>query len=184
MNNKWPSFAHLLLQDKQNTSDELLHAAVKHTAVKKLAALPEKFREIIAGTNNKSATNALLTHIKDQYTATTLPSSKAHHTVWHALRRHMKTLYYQLTIVEQVLPASHACKDLIVPAKEAGELLGQWHDTSELLLFVKTSITQLKKEKITLPVNAKELVQLLQLDTREQLAQCSLHMKKLLAVNF
>ncbi|PSL46765.1 CHAD domain-containing protein [Chitinophaga niastensis] len=178
------SFAHLLLHNKQVTADELLQTAVKLTSVKQLGALPEKFREAIAETDSESGTDALLTYMKDQYRSTALPGSRAHHTVWHALRKQMKTLYYQLTIMEQVLPASHISKELVGPTKKAGELLGQWHDTSELLLFVKASIAQLKREKITLPVNASALVQLLQLDTKEQLAQCSVHMRQLLAVSF
>lgn len=181
---KWRfSFAHLLLKNKQATADELLQATIKHCSLKKLGSLPENFKEAIADTDHTAATTALIKFLQQQHQHITLPASRAHHTVWHGVRKDTKALYYQLTILEQVLPSAHT-DVLTTHTKKAGELLGQWHDTSELLLFTKATITQLKKEKITLPVNASQLVQLLQLDVKEQLALCAAQLRQLLAVSF
>lgn len=177
------SFAHLLLQHKQATANEMLQATVKHSTLKKLGNLPEQFREAIKDIDTTEATTALRNYLQEQQQRIMLPSARAHHTVWHEVRKTTKALYYQLTILEEVLPSSHT-ETLTAHTKKAGELLGAWHDTSELLLFTKATITQLKKEKITLPVKATKFLQLLQTDVKEQLAQCSEELKKLLAVSF
>ena len=176
------SFAHLLLQNKEATAREMLQAAVKHCSLEKLTTLPERFKTAVAAMDNEKDTAVLIHYLEQQHKAITLPASRAHHTVWHGLRKNVKELYYQLSILEQVLPASYTNNNLLEHTGKSGELLGQWHDTSELLLFVKATIAHLKKEKIALPVNAQQLVQLLQLDVKEQLAQCAWQVKKLLAV--
>ncbi|CAL1516985.1 CHAD domain-containing protein [Chitinophaga sp. MM2321] len=172
------STAHLLLKNKQATTDTLMQAVIKRTAIKKTVDLPENFREAIADTDSKKSIETLLTFIGEQYSHTTLPASNAHHTVWHALRKHMKALYFQLTIMDQVLPASRGRKQLLQHTKTAGELLGQWHDANALLLFLKDTITSMKKEKMAIPVNAGELVKRIQLETKQLLAQCALHMRQ------
>ncbi|MGF6925339.1 CHAD domain-containing protein [Chitinophaga sp. W2I13] len=174
------SFAHLLLQNKAATASEMLAATVKYCSLKKLESLPERFKEAIANTDTNAATAALISYLEQQHQKITVPASRAHHTVWHEVRKEVKTLYYQLNILEQVLPAVFT-ENLATPTRKAGELLGQWHDTSELLLFVKATAAQLKKEKITLPVNAQQLIQLLQMDMKEQLAQCAWQVKELKA---
>ncbi len=176
------SFAHLLLQNKAATASEMLQATVKFSSLKKLDSLPERFKEATADTDAKAATAALISYLQEQHKKITVPASRAHHTVWHEVRKEVKTLYYQLGILEQVLPAVFT-ENLATPTRKAGELLGQWHDTSELLLFVKATVAQLKKEKTTLPVNAQQLVQLLQMDMKEQLAQCAWQVKALKAVS-
>jgi CHAD domain-containing protein len=175
------SFAHLLLQNKQAAAKEMLQATVKHCSLKKLGTLPENFRESIADTEHTAAAAALGNYLQAQHQRIILPGSRAHHSVWHGVRKDTKALYYQLTILEQVLPSPQT-DALTTHTRKAGELLGQWHDTSELLLFTKATIAQLKKEKITLPVNASQLVQLLQLDVKEQLALCAGQLKQLMAV--
>ncbi|HEY9260226.1 CHAD domain-containing protein [Chitinophaga sp.] len=175
------SFAHLLLQNKQATAKEMLQATVKHCPLKKLGFLPDKFRAAIADTDHSAAVEALTNYLQQQHRRIILPASRAHHTVWHGVRKDTKALYYQLTILEQVLPSSHT-DTLTTHARKAGELLGQWHDTSELLLFTKATIAELKKEKITLPVNASQLVELLERDVKEQLALCAVQLKQLIAV--
>lgn len=175
------SFAHLLLQNKQSTANEMLAATVKHSSLKKLGSLPENFREAIEDIDHTAAAAALGNYLQQQHQRITLPPSRAHHTVWHGVRKDTKALYYQLSILEQVLPSPQT-DTLTTHTRKAGELLGQWHDTSELLLFTKATIAQLKKEKITLPVNASQLVQLLQLDVKEQLALCAGQVKELIAV--
>ncbi|MBO9733107.1 MAG: CHAD domain-containing protein [Chitinophaga sp.] len=181
---KWRfAFAHLLLRNKQTTANTLLQATVKHSSLKQLGTLPEKFKEAIADIDAVAATIALEKYLQQQHQRITPPASRAHHDVWHSVRKDTKSLYYQLTIMEQVLP-SHQTEVLIPHTKKAGELLGQWHDTSELLLFTKATIAQLKKEKIVLPVNASQLVQLLQVDMKEQLALCSKQLKELLVISF
>lgn len=174
------SMAHLLLQNKATTADEMMQATIKYCSLKKLESLPERFKTAIADIDNNAATAALISYLQQQHGRITIPASRAHHTVWHGVRKDVKTLYYQLTILEQLLPPVFT-ENLIPPTRKAGELLGQWHDTSELLLFVKATITQLKKEKIALPVNAQQLVQLLQFDMKEQLAQCAQQVKLLAA---
>ena len=177
------SFAHLLLQHKQATAKEMLQSTIKYCNLKKLGSLPERFRDATFDMDQTAATTALRTYLQEQQQDIILPASRAHHTVWHEVRKTTKALYYQLSIMEQVLPASHT-ETLIAHTKKAGELLGQWHDTSELLLFTKATIAQLKKEKITLPMKASRLVQLLQGDVKEQLAQCREEVKQLIAVSF
>ncbi|SEW34304.1 CHAD domain-containing protein [Chitinophaga arvensicola] len=174
------SFAHLLLQNKAATADEMMEATVKFSSLKKLGTLPERFKAAIADIDPDAATPALIGFLKQQHEQIIIPSSRAHHTVWHGVRKKVKALYYHLNILEQLLPATFTVH-LLPPAREAGELLGQWHDTSELLLFVKATVAQLKKEKITLPVNAQQLVQLLDTDRKEQLAQCARQVKVLAA---
>ena len=179
---KWRfSFAHLLLQNKQATANEMLRATVKHSSLKKLGTLPENFREAIADMDPTAATVALRNYLQTQHQRIVLPAGRAHHTVWHGVRKDTKALYYQLTILEQVLPSTQT-DTLTTHTRKAGELLGQWHDTSELLLFTKATIAQLKKEKITLPVKASQLVQLLQQEVKEQLALCAGEIKELMAV--
>jgi hypothetical protein len=95
----------------------------------------------------------------------------------------VKELYYQLGILEPLLPLSYTNNNLPEHAGKAGDLLGQWHDTSELLLFVKATIAHLKREKTVLPVNALQLVQLLQADVKTQLAQCAWQVKQLQAAS-
>lgn len=175
------SFAHLLLQNKAATASEMLAATVKYCSLKKLDSLPEQFKEAIADTDTKAATAALISYLEEQHKKIKVPASRAHHTVWHGVRKEVKALYYQLNILEQVLPSVFT-ENLTTPTRKAGELLGQWHDTSELLLFIKATVAQLKKEKITLPVNAQQLIQLLQMDMKEQLAQCAWQVKELKAV--
>ena len=177
------SFAHMLLQDKQATALEMLQATVKHCSIKKLGILPEEFKAAIDATDNEMATAALLHYLEQRLKAITLPASRAHHTVWHNLRKNVKELYYQLSILEQLLPLSYTKNNLPEHTGKAGDLLGQWHDTSELLLFVKATIAHLKKEKIVLPVNALQLTQLLQADVKAQLAQCAWQVKQLLAAS-
>lgn len=175
------SVAHLLLQNKAATASEMLAATLKYCSLKKLDSLPEQFKEAIADTDPKAATAALISYLEAQHKKITVPASRAHHTVWHEVRKEVKALYYQLNILEQVLPAVFT-ENLATPTRKAGELLGQWHDTSVLLLFVKATVAQLKKEKVTLPVNAQQLIQLLQMDMKEQLAQCAWQVKELKAV--
>jgi CHAD domain-containing protein len=177
------SFAHLLLQHKKATANEMLQATIKHSTLKKLGSLPEKFKDSIADTDHIAATAALKDYLRQQHQNISLPASRAHHTVWHGVRKDTKALYYQLTILEQVLPSPHT-EALTEHTRKAGELLGQWHDTSELLLFTKATIAHLKKEKIMLPVNASQLVQLLQQDVKEQLALCAVQIKELTTVSF
>lgn len=181
---KWRfAVAHLLLRNKQTTANTLLQAAVKHSSLKQLGSLPEKFKEAIADIDAETATIALEKYLQQQHQRITPPASSAHHAVWHGVRKETKSLYYQLTIMEQVLP-SHQTEVLIPHTKKAGELLGQWHDTSELLLFTKATIAQVKKEKITLPVNASQLIQLLQVDMKEQLALCAKQLRALQTISF
>ncbi|MBS0027986.1 CHAD domain-containing protein [Chitinophaga sp. 22321] len=177
------SFAHLLLQHKQATAKEMLETTIKYCSLKRLGSLPERFRNAISDMDQTEATTALSSYLKDQQQRIILPTGRAHHTVWHEVRKTTKTLFYQLSIMEQVLPASHT-ETLLAHTKKAGELLGQWHDTSELLLFTKAAIAQLKKEKIALPVKSSRLIQLLQLDVKEQLAQCREEVKQLMAASF
>jgi CHAD domain-containing protein len=175
------SFAHLLLQNKAATATEMLQATVKYCSLKKLDSLPERFREAIADIDTQAATTALISYLEEQHQKITVPASRAHHTVWHEVRKEVKALYYQLNILEQVLPSVFT-ENLTTSTRKAGELLGQWHDTSVLLLFVKATVAQLKKEKVTLPVNAQQLIQLLQMDLKEQLAQCAWQVKELKTV--
>jgi len=177
------SFAHLLLQHKQATAKEMLQATIKYCSLKRLGNLPEKFRDAVADMDQTAATTALRSYLRDQQQRIILPTGRAHHTAWHEVRKTTKALFYQLSIMEQVLPASHT-ETLLTHTKKAGELLGQWHDTSELLLFTKAAVAQLKKGNITLPVKSSRLIQLLQLDVKEQLAQCREEVKQLLAVSF
>ncbi|MFY0254372.1 CHAD domain-containing protein [Chitinophaga sp. 30R24] len=178
---KWHfAFAHLLLQNRQAAALEMMTATIKHVSLKKLDTLPEKFKVAMAGMGKKMLSPTILTrYLEHQYGQITVPSSRAHHTVWHGLRKKIKTLYYQLTIVEQLLPPSLTDNNLPERIKMAGELLGKWHDTSELLLFVKSTISHLKKEKLLLPDSAQELVQILQLHVKEYLALCSMEVKHL-----
>ncbi|MCW3463731.1 CHAD domain-containing protein [Chitinophaga nivalis] len=178
------SIAHLLLKNKLHDGGTHLQHTLKHTTLKQLDKLPEKFREAIADTDPIVATTVLLRHLTAQYAAIQPPAGRAHHTVWHTLRKNVKTLYYQLTILAPAIPASKELDRVTAHIKKAGELLGKWHDTSELLLFVKTSIAEVKQEKIPLPVRSGTLLKLLQQDTRQQLAQCKTHLQQGSAFDF
>lgn len=173
------SVAHLLLKTKQGTADVILDEAIRRSSLKKISQLPEKFREAIAHIDNETATTALIIYVADQYNSIALPASNAHHTVWHELRKHMKTLYYQLSIITSLPTHSSLHKTQLRHTQKAGELLGKWHDANELLLFIKTTIARMKKEKIDLPVNATQLVQLLQEETKTCLADSVKHIKLL-----
>lgn len=165
------SVAHLLLKTRLSTADSALEATAERLSVKKLSRLPDAFKAAMAGIDENAAIDAMVTHVATMYKDTTLPESNAPATAWHDLRKHMKRLYFQLSIVTQLPHHTHRHRQQLRHTKKAGQLLGQWHDASELLLFVKTTAAQVRKEKIKLPAAATQLIQLLQRDTKEKLAE-------------
>ncbi|MEC5142654.1 CHAD domain-containing protein [Chitinophaga sp. 212800010-3] len=172
------SAAHLLLHSRRDTAKDMLEITLKHCSLKKLGNLPEKFRKAIEDIDPDAATTALSDYLQQQHQHIQLPASKAHHTVWHGVRKEVKSLYYQVSMLDQLLPAVYT-DHLADHARKAGELLGQWHDTSELLLFVRNTATQVRKAKMSLPVNVKQMISLLQKDMKEELALCADQVRKL-----
>ncbi|HVI44277.1 MAG TPA: CHAD domain-containing protein [Chitinophaga sp.] len=166
------SIAHLLLRTRLETASTELETAIKRTSFKKLQQLPNRFKEAIHHIHEGDAATALLDYTQTQYASIAAPSRRAHHTVWHAHRKEMKTLYYQLNILSQLMPHHLERKKMLTHTRKAGELLGTWHDSNELLLFVKETMAQCKKEEIFLPVNAVELLKLIQQDTKMHLVDC------------
>ncbi|NSL88055.1 CHAD domain-containing protein [Chitinophaga sp. Mgbs1] len=166
--------AHLLLKNKQLLADDQLMTTIKRISLKKLLQLPEHFEAALAAVDEVTGTAVLQHHILAQYHDTRLPSVNARHTAWHDLRKRMKALYYQLSIMKMLLPDASAEKDLLKRCKAAGEQLGSWHDASELLLFVKDVIVQAKKEQLRLPVKSGQLLKLLQQDAKEKLLAVSI----------
>ncbi|TWF39026.1 CHAD domain-containing protein [Chitinophaga polysaccharea] len=177
------SFAHLLLQKKHTTAIDLLQDTIKHTSLKKLETLPERFSKAIEKMDKTAATEALRQYLYQQHQQIILPAGRVHHAEWHEVRKQVKSLYYQLTILAEVLPTTYT-DTLTKHTGKAGELLGQWHDTSELSLFVGHTITQLRKEKIALPEPVRQLQSRLKADTRAQLLQCSKQIKMLMEIGY
>ncbi|MDQ0108180.1 CHAD domain-containing protein [Chitinophaga terrae (ex Kim and Jung 2007)] len=173
------SHAHLLLKTRQATAIEMLKAAIKHTTLKKLGTLPERFRQATKDLDNDQAMEALITFLNRQRAQITVPPSNAHHEVWHEERKKVKALYYQLTILSEVLPVSYGGKKLVEEMRKGGELLGDWHDTSVLLHDIRQLVTWLKRERINLPVHTSQLVSLIQTDEKEQLALAARQLRKL-----
>ena len=176
------SFAHLLLQKKHTTASNLLQATIKHTSLKQLETLPERFSKVIEERDTTGATGARQQYLYRQHQQIILPAGRVHHAAWHEVRKQVKSLYYQLTILAEVLPTTYT-DTLTKHTGKAGELLGQWHDTSELSLFVAHTITQLRKEKIALPEPARQLHLRLKADTKAQLLQCSKQIKILMEIS-
>ncbi|NML37548.1 CHAD domain-containing protein [Chitinophaga sp. G-6-1-13] len=171
--------AHLLLKTQLATADKALEATVEHLSIKKISRLPAAFKEAIDDIDETAAIDAIVGHVATMYDETTLPESSAPAASWHNLRKRMKRLYYQLGIVTQLPHHTHRHRKQLQHAKKAGDLLGQWHDASELLLFVKTTATHIKKEKIPLPEEVSQLIKLLQKETREKLADSAKHLRDL-----
>ncbi|WP_143305345.1 CHAD domain-containing protein [Chitinophaga vietnamensis] len=172
------SYAHLLLQNKQLDANTLLHTAVKRVKAGFLATLPDKFHHATKDIDVKAATQQLMAHLFAQYHQLAPPETKASHTVWHALRKKTKHLYYHFMILTPMLASYQHSARLVKFTKTGGELLGEWHDASELQLFVQQCIRQLKKEKAPPPVNATQLLNAIRKDTRIHLAQCIAHMRQ------
>ncbi|SKA40484.1 CHAD domain-containing protein [Chitinophaga eiseniae] len=173
------SVAHLLLKTRLSTADNALEAIVARLSIKKLSRLPDAFKAAIAGIDETAATDAIVSHVASTYNNTILPESKAPAAAWHDLRKRMKQLYYQLGIITQLPHHTHRHREQLRHTKKAGQLLGQWHDASELLLFVKTTAAQVRKEKIRLPAATTQLILLLQRETKEKLADSAKHLKDL-----
>nr|WP_295875245.1 CHAD domain-containing protein [uncultured Chitinophaga sp.] len=173
------SVAHLLLKTRLSTADSALEATVERLSIKKLSRLPDAFKTAIAGIDESAAITAMISHVASTYNNTTLPESKAPAAAWHDLRKRMKRLYYQLGIIAQLPHHTHRYREQLRHTKKAGQLLGAWHDASELLLFVKTTAAQVRKEKIQLPAAAMQLTQLLQREAKEKLADSVKHLKDL-----
>ncbi|QJB35720.1 CHAD domain-containing protein [Chitinophaga oryzae] len=173
------SVAHLLLKTRLVTADSALEATVERLSIKKLSRLPDAFKAAIAGIDEAAATDAIISHAASTYNNTVLPESRAPAAAWHDLRKRMKQLYYQLSIITQLPHHTHRHREQLRHTKKAGQLLGQWHDASELLLFIKTTAAQVRKEKIRLPAAAAQLTQLLQRETREKLADSAKHLRDL-----
>ncbi|MBC9914124.1 CHAD domain-containing protein [Chitinophaga varians] len=171
------SVAHLLLKTQLTTADRALEATVERLSVKKLSRLPDAFKAAIADIDETAAIDAIVGHVTVMYDETTLPESNAPAASWHELRKRLKRLYYQLGIVTQLPHHTHRHREQLRHAKKAGELLGQWHDASELLLFVKATATHIRKEKIKLPEEVSLLIKLLQRETREKLAESVKHLR-------
>lgn len=173
------SVAHLLLKTQLATADRTLEATLDRLSVKKLSRLPDAFKEAIADMDETAAVDAIVSHVATMYEETALPESNAPATSWHELRKRMKRLYYQLDIVTQLPHHSHRHREQLGHTKKAGDLLGEWHDASELLLFVKTTAAHVRKEKIRLPVEVSQLIRLLQRETKEKLADSVKHLRDL-----
>jgi CHAD domain-containing protein len=121
----------------------------------------------------------IINYLDQQRQDVSMPASNAHHEAWHAERKKVKTIYYQLTVVDEVLPINYGSKKLITEMHKGGELLGQWHDTSVLLHYIKQLVSWQKKERVNLPVNAHKLVLLIQTDEKEHLALATRQLRKL-----
>ncbi|MBC9930342.1 CHAD domain-containing protein [Chitinophaga qingshengii] len=171
------SIAHLLLKTRLATADAALDASVQRLSVKKLAKLPHAFKEAIADIDEDAAIDAITDHMATVYRETTLPESKAPAAAWHELRKRMKQLYYQLSILTQLPHHTHRHREQLRHTKKAGELLGQWHDASELLVFVKETAAHVRREKIPLPEQVSQLIKLLQRETKEKLAESVKHLR-------
>ncbi|NIG53630.1 CHAD domain-containing protein [Chitinophaga sp. Cy-1792] len=168
-------YAHLLLQEKQAVAAALTVTASKRLKLSSLKELPKIFKEHLDAIPEQRLNTLLLTYIDDTYGGVTAPSTKAGHVEWHSLRKKMKNAYYQLTILKDVLPPTSHYHKMLAFAKKAGELLGNWHDSSELYLFVQATIRKAKKEKLPLPVKAMQLLKILKQESQERLALCALH---------
>ncbi|RFS24916.1 CHAD domain-containing protein [Chitinophaga silvatica] len=173
------SHAHLLLNTRQTTAIEMLTDTLKHVTLKKIKTLPDRFLKSIRDLDKDRALTDLTRFLDQQRKSIILPASNAHHKIWHEERKKVKSLYYQLTILSEVLPSGYGSKKLIAEMYKGGEILGKWHDTSMLLQYVKQLVSWLKKENINLPVNTHKLVSLIQTDEKEQLALASKQLRKL-----
>lgn len=171
------STAHLLLKTRLATADTALEAAVRHLSIKQLSKLPRVFKVAIADVDEDAAIDAITNHMATVYEETTLPESKAPAAVWHELRKRLKRLYYQLSILTKLPHHTHRHREQLQHTKKAGELLGAWHDTSELLEFVKETATHIRREKIPLPEQVLQLINLLQRETKEKLAESVKHLR-------
>ncbi len=164
------SVAHLLLKTKLTTLDATLESLSQQLSVKKLTTLPKAFKAAIADIEDEAAIAVMTEHVAKQYRHILLPDSNAPDTTWHELRKNTKRLYYQLSIITQLPHHTHQHRQQLQHTKKAGDLLGQWHDASELLLFVKNTATKVKKEKTGLSDNVSKLIHELQRETTEKLA--------------
>lgn len=173
------SVAHLLLKTRSATADNALTATMERLSIKKLSRLSDAFKEAIADIDETAAIDAIIAHVATMYNETKLPESNAPASSWHDLRKRMKRLYYQLGIVTQLPHHTRQHQEQLQHSKKAGELLGQWHDASELLVFIKNTATHIRKEKIMLPEEVPQLIKLLQRETKEKLAESAKHLRDL-----
>ncbi|MFB6454512.1 CHAD domain-containing protein [Chitinophaga sp. Hz27] len=169
------SYAHLLLQEKQEVAAELTLTAVKRLKLSQLEELPQAFKKHLEPLPEAELNILLLKYIDSEYGNIGSPALKAGHVAWHELRKKMKRAYYQLTMLKDVLPPTSHYHQMLAFAKKAGELLGTWHDSSELHFFVQSTMRKVKKEKLPLPVKAMQLLKILKQESQEKLALCAMH---------
>jgi len=172
------SYAHMLLQERQEVAAELLTTACKRLKPGTLQELPEMFRKKLEKIQEEKLITQLLEYIEGQYREIASPDVRAGHAAWHQVRIQMKTVFYQLTILQPVLPPEPEYKQMLAYSKRAGELLGGWHDLSELHLFVQDTIRKAKKEHLPVPVKAVRLLKTLRQDAQEELALSAVYLHK------
>ncbi|SHK75829.1 CHAD domain-containing protein [Chitinophaga jiangningensis] len=170
-------YAHLLLQERQALAAELMVAASKRLKLGSFNELPEQFRERLEETEEKHLTAKLLEYVTDNFQEIRPPVSRAGHIAWHEVRKKVKEVYYQLTILKDVFPEDTRYTYMLNFSRKAGELLGKWHDSSELYLFVSSTIRKARKEQLPVHIKAVQLQEVLKLEAREQLALCASHLR-------
>ncbi|MBV8255336.1 MAG: CHAD domain-containing protein [Chitinophaga sp.] len=172
------SYAHFLLQERQEVAAELLTTASKRLKPGTLKEVPGVFRQKLEKVREETLMEELLAYIDSQYREIASPDVRAGHAAWHEVRKQMKTVFYQLTILQPILPPEPHYKQMLAYSKRAGELLGGWHDLTVLHLFVQDTIRKAKKESMPVPVKAMRLLKTLRQNAQEELALSAAYLHK------
>ncbi|RAJ83399.1 CHAD domain-containing protein [Chitinophaga dinghuensis] len=176
---KWRfAYAHMILQERQEVAAELLTTASKRLKPGTLKELPNLFRQKLEKVPETRLMADLLEYINDQYREIASPGMRAGHAAWHEVRKQMKAIYYQLSILKPILPADPQYKQMQTFTKRGGELLGNWHDLNELHLFTQNTIRKAKKESLQVPVKALLLLKTLKQNAQEELALSAAYLHK------
>lgn len=170
-------YARLLLQERQALAAELMVAASKRLKLGSFTALPEQFRESLAAVDAQHLAKKLLEQVENNFRGIRPPAGRAGHIAWHGVRKQVKEVYYQLTILKEVFPEDPKYAYMLNFSKKAGELLGRWHDSSELYLFVSSTIRKARREQLLVPAKAVKLQEALKQETQQQLALCASHLR-------
>ncbi|WP_188316065.1 CHAD domain-containing protein [Chitinophaga agrisoli] len=111
-------------------------------------------------------------YLQQQYAAISLPLGRGPAEKWHDLRKEVKRLHYQLSILQPLFDTSKGLEEMLRFTDEAGSCLGAWHDLLALQQVIRQHMRLLRSEGMTVPAGTDELLKRIAADTRQELQRC------------
>ncbi len=160
---------HLLQQNQAQLAAQQARAIAVSFPLAFVAALPKQLQKKDVKTISAKDAGA---YLEQQYTAITLPVGRVIAEKWHDLRKEVKRLHYQLSILQPLFTPSKGLEEMLRFTDKAGSCLGAWHDLLALQQVIRQHVRVLRSQGMTAPTGTDQLLKRIAADTQQQLQLC------------